>query len=170
MQKSKVKFKIQNFQKGFTLIEASHSYCDYWSFVGNTFANFVGVRQERDAQRKSDLRQIQAALELYRADVGSYKDANGSMLSDPDGCPGSSALSYGTVVYMKMIPCDPTLHPYYNESWNGEYQYKRPNPSSYSIYACIENQNDSDSNIFPDSGYTANICSGDRKAYWLYNP
>ena len=169
MQKSKVKFKIQNFQKGFTLIELLIVIAIIGVLSAILFANFVGVRQRaRDAQRKSDLRQIQAALEIYRSDVGSYPNKSG-MLSEL-GCPESSALSYGTVVYMKMIPCDPTPHPYYNESWNGEYQFTRINPSSYSIYACIENQNDSDSNIFPDSGDTANICSGDRKAYWLYNP
>lgn len=63
------KFFKTGFSKGFTLIELLVVLVIIASLATLLTANFVGVRQRgRDAQRKSDLRQIQSAFELYRAD------------------------------------------------------------------------------------------------------
>ncbi|KUK79544.1 MAG: fimbrial protein pilin [Microgenomates bacterium 39_7] len=56
-------------------------------------------RNSRDAKRLSDVEQIRAALEMYRADNGSYP---GSI-----DLSGSGELSSGTNVYMSPIPQDP---------------------------------------------------------------
>src|SRR5689334_12449343 len=57
------------------------------------------LKRGRDAQRKADIRQIQTALELYRADVGSY----------PAAIPGcGSPFTNGDTTYLTKMPCDPT--------------------------------------------------------------
>lgn len=159
--------------KGFTLIELLIVIVIIGVLSAMLMANFVGVRQRaRDAQRKSDLRQIQSALELYRSDVGNYPAANGSMLSTA-GCPTSSSLSYGGTVYMNKIPCDPVLNPYDNPGYAGEYQYTGiGSPATgYKIYACLENQNDSDPNVVAyNSSTNPNLCKSQGKSYNLTNP
>src|SRR3990167_9460895 len=59
--------------RGFTLIELLVVIAIVGLMSGFLVANFIGIKQRaRDGQRKSDLRQIQAALELYRSDNASY--------------------------------------------------------------------------------------------------
>lgn len=177
----KEKFKYKLYAKrytlktsiGFTLIELLIVIAIIGILSAILMANFVGVRQRaRDAQRKSDLRQIQSALELYRSDVGSYPSPNGSMLSTA-GCPTSSSLSYGGTVYMNKIPCDPVTNPYDNPSYAGEYQYSVTGspPTAYKLYACLENQNDSDPNVLAYNVSTnPNLCKSQGKSYNLTNP
>ena len=66
---------------GFTLIELLVAIGIIGILASFLLANFVGVRQRaRDGVRKSDLRQMQSALEMYRADQGQYKLPNGTAL------------------------------------------------------------------------------------------
>jgi general secretion pathway protein G len=130
--KKKLKFRIKNSEseKGFTLIELLIVVVIIGILATLLMTNFVGIRQRgRDAQRKSDLRQIQASLELYRADQGKY----------PDTVPScNSPLEVASSVYMQKIPCDPfaPTDPYY-------YNYiTLDNGTTYSITACLENLND----------------------------
>ena len=89
--------------RGFTLIELLVAISIIGVLSSFLLANFVGVRQRaRDGVRKSDLRQIQSALELYRSDKGTYPSSLppcGSPLQDTSTPP---------VVYMQKIPCDPS--------------------------------------------------------------
>ena len=81
----------------------------------------------RDAQRKSDLSQIQRALEMYYNDKGYYPDelpAGGSEWRDPEVVDGA--------LYMKALPEDPR---------GGDYCYESDG-SSYQLYAKLENAND----------------------------
>ena len=65
--------KIYNSKKGFTLIELLVVIGIIGILSGLLMANFIGVRQRsRDGTRKSNLSQIQSAVELYRSDQGSY--------------------------------------------------------------------------------------------------
>ena len=94
-------------------------YSNYWNFSNNFFANYLGVRQRaRDSQRKSNLRQIQAALELYR--YGQELILFGTYGLYPANCPTSGPLVGGTETYMKNIPCDSKGISYYN---SGNYYY-----------------------------------------------
>lgn len=94
--------------------------------------NFIGVRQRaRDAQRKADIRQMQAALEMYRADQGAYP-------STLPSCKNAFTSPDGTVVYMSTIPCDPLYPNYYS---SGNYSYSSQG-GGYSLIACLENTND----------------------------
>lgn len=118
-------------QKGFTLIELLIVVAIIGILSTLLMSNFIGVRQRaRDGQRKADLSQMQAALEQYRADVGSYP-------SSVPSCGGQVANA--GVIYMQKIPCDPSGGTYYN---SGSY-YFYGSGSSYTITACLENTNDS---------------------------
>lgn len=133
--KRNFKFSIFNFQfkqKGFTLIELLIVIAIIGILSTVLMVNFIGIRERaRDAKRKSDLRQIQQALELYKSDVGSYPPQ--SAIDNTCGGP----LSNGNTTYMSKIPADPST---------GCYRYENPgeNGSPYTLYACLENSSDSD--------------------------
>jgi general secretion pathway protein G len=151
-------FNLKRQQKGFTLIELLVVIVIIGILSSFLLANFVGIKQRaRDGTRKSDLRQIQAALELYRSDQGAYPLTAGFL-----GC--NNALASGNVTYMAKIPCDPTN--------TGKYVYGyASNGSTYDLAACLENVNDSqrDNPINPTH---ASDCDGGTTnwSYTLHNP
>lgn len=129
-------------KRGFTLIELLIVISIIGVLASLLMANFIGVRQRaRDAQRKADLRQLQASLELYRADIGSYPATEsfiaGSCLGYPDCNEETSTI------YMQQIPKDPMGD---SQSYNsGDYCYDDLDSvgTKYYILACLENSNDS---------------------------
>ncbi len=143
-----------SFQKGFTLIELLVAISIIGILSSFLLANFVGVRQRaRDGVRKSDLRQIQSALELYRSDQGSYP-------TSLPACKLPLQNSPPTVTYMQKIPCDPS-------SGAAVYTYSvGAGNTTYSLIACLENANDSqkDSSVASACTSTTNI------SYTLTNP
>lgn len=123
-------------KSGFTLIELVVVIAIISILTALLSVNFVSIRQRgRDAQRKSDLRQIQSALELYRSDQGGY----------PASITCGVALASGTTTYMQKIPCDPSGTSY---SYNGGAYYYNYSSSTatYLMGACLENANDKDTN------------------------
>ena len=119
-------------EKGFTLIELLIVIAMIGVLSTILMVNFVGIRERaRDARRKNELRQIQAALEIYRSDIGSYPASLSSC-----GSPFTSLD--GSATYMTKLPCDPL---------NGSYTYTyNPANGTYSLYGCLENRNDSEKN------------------------
>lgn len=90
-------------QHGFTFIEILVSVTIIAVLLAIGVASYASVnRNARDAKRKSDLEQIRAALEQYRADNGSYP-ATGWQLSTS----GSSWLTGLVPTYMDAVPVDP---------------------------------------------------------------
>lgn len=148
--------KRQWSSQGFTLIELLVVIAIISVLAGLLVANFVGVRQRgRDAQRKSDLRQIQSALELYRADNGNYPATLYST-----SCPTSGPFSYNSATYMQKVPCDP------REETDYVFSYTL---NTYTIYACLENANDQDRDA--DDGQAGDLCtSAGVVSYTLTNP
>jgi general secretion pathway protein G len=154
MQNSKLKFKVQNFNRGFTLIELLVVIVILGLLTAFLVANFVGVKQRaRDGQRKSDLRNIQAALEIYRSDTGSYADSLPNC-GDP--------WAVGGEVYMQTVPCDPLESPPYPQ-----YKYTFTN-GSYVLIGCLENTNDSQKDI--GSSSPCDTANWTNWSYTLKNP
>ena len=137
-------------KKGFTLIELLVVISIIAILSALLMANFIGVRQRsRDATRKSDLQNIRQALELYRADQGSYPAAI--------ACSGTLADPLdANVVYMADVPCDPTS----GSSSTTGYSYALGGNGSYTLSACIENAADSDNTISSCSASSDPCCSG----------
>lgn len=123
--------RIQNFYTGFTLIELLIVISILGVLATLGFQSFTASQKKaRDAQRKSDLNQIQKALELYKMDQEpwEYPDNDNWIVDLEDGD------------YMKEVPIDPLL-----DSWGWPaYNYIRSDDLEYDLYACLENENDSD--------------------------
>lgn len=142
MKKSKIKSQKSRIQRGFTLIELLIVVAIIGILSTLIMVNFIGIRQRaRDAQRKSNLRQIQSALELYRSDIGSYPAASlancGTSLGNSPTC---------TTIYMQKIPDDPLN--------SGQYVYTYlPSGSTFYLYSCLENINDSQKDTSNNSVY-----------------
>ena len=152
MKKSFIKF-INN-DEGFTLIELLIVLAIIGVLASFLLANLISVKaRARDAERKSDLRQLQAAFELYRSDQGTYPAAPlpacGNQLQAPSG--GS--------VYMQKIPCDPLN--------NGAYTYTQTGGGTgYTLLTCLENVNDSQK----DKANSAPCTGTSNWSYTLTNP
>ncbi len=141
---------------GFTLIELLIVVSIIGVLATLLMTNFIGIRQRaRDAQRKGDLKQIQSALELYRADQGGYPlTASFPVcgLSLTGGSPQST--------YMQKIPCDPLN--------SGQYIYTYlSNGTTYNLYSCLENISDSQK----DSTNNSTYCDGTNNwSFTVQNP
>lgn len=140
-----------SFRKGFTLIELLVVIAVIGLLTSFLVANFVGVRERaRDGQRKSDLRNIQAALEIYRSDNGAYP-------SSISTC-GSTWTEAGAV-YMQTVPCDPLN----TSPFTYEYTYT-PVDGTYKLIACLENASDPQRDASNDSKCTTGV------SFTLKNP
>ncbi|RJQ37117.1 prepilin-type N-terminal cleavage/methylation domain-containing protein [Candidatus Microgenomates bacterium] len=148
-----LKFKIKNSCDGFTLIELLIVIVIIGILSTFLMANFIGIRQRaRDSQRKSDIRQIQSALEMYRADQGTYP------LSASFSPCDSPFTSGNSVTYMQKIPCDPIDR-------TSSYVYTS-NGATYSIVACLENSNDQE--LDKDGSNNPISCTGSSSNRWQY--
>lgn len=152
-------------RKGFTLIELLVVIAIISILASFIMANFVGIRQRgRDGERKSDLRQIQAALEIYRSDNSNYP-TSGSWPSCGD------PLTDGSANYMEKIPCDPIDGAWYS------YTATPDNPcdnstticSGYTLHACLENAADPDKDD-TDGGSGDKCPDADRVSFTVTNP
>ncbi|MCL4354332.1 prepilin-type N-terminal cleavage/methylation domain-containing protein [Patescibacteria group bacterium] len=137
-------FKIFRKKDAFTLIELLIVIAIIGVLAALLMANFIGVRQRsRDSQRKSDMRQIQSALELYRADESSYPAA---LPACGDPLTGATTSN----VYIQKLPCDPVSGDTYSYTTTGT------PPMSYVLIACLENVNDSQK----DTSNDPSACTG----------
>ena len=156
-------FKNHQFKKGFTLIELLIVIAIVGVLATLLMVNFVGVRQRaRDAQRKSDLRQMQSALEIYRADNSSYPaSGNGNGLF-PTTCGNSFVDLNNSITYMQKVPCDPlnTSPNVYTYTPVGTAPYLK-----YQIVACLENVNDSQKDPVNNAS-----CGSSNWSYTINNP
>ena len=155
-------YMFRNFKKdkGFTLVELLVVIAIISILASLLLANFVGLRQRaRDAQRKSDLEQIRSALELYRADNGSYPTTSGGWAVSTQGDTWIPGLS---PQYIKKVPTDP-INTGTNAQTAGNYiyQYISDNQcgltpgNEYALATRFENGSDSAGG----NAYTYGTCS-----------
>lgn len=124
--------------KGFTLIELLVVIFIIALLATLLMANLAGIRgRGRDAQRKSDINQIQKALELYKN--------NQSPPVYPPTASWSGYLTSGSNPVMRAVPQDPNYAASV-PTWPN-YSYTRdPNMTgdnlTYRLIACLENASD----------------------------
>ncbi|MBI4078675.1 MAG: prepilin-type N-terminal cleavage/methylation domain-containing protein [Candidatus Levybacteria bacterium] len=148
-------FKFQ-ISKGFTLIELLVVISIIGILTSIVAVNLQVVRQRtRDAQRKSDLKQIQSALELIRADHGCYPNSLCSGANSFPACGNALKDTSQTIIYMQKIPCDPL------DASN--YSYGSPLGLTYTLTACLENTADPEKD-------TSVTCPSGRIGYKVINP
>lgn len=123
------------------------------------------LRRGRDNRRKSDLRNVASALEIYFNDKGVYPTSNAS--GQMVGCGAGDLLvcSWGgefkdknSTLYMSLTPKDPTdKYKYYYSS----------TASKFKIYAKLENTNDEGSGV-KQAGYAATNCAASGSTLCTY--
>lgn len=117
-------------KRGFTLVELLIVMAIIGVLASLAVGNFMTAQMRgRDAQRKSDLKQISHALELYYADHGQYPAVNlvtaGTEFTD------------GKTTYFKVIPDDPL------SNYNYVYRLVPSSPTQkYQLFAYLENTKD----------------------------
>ena len=116
-------------QKAFTLVELLIVMSIIGVLAAIGLGSFTTAQMRgRDAERKSDLKQISHSLELYYGDHNSY----------PASITFGAVLTDGKTTYFKILPQDPT---------NGQsYTYTLVNGSNqkYKLFAHLENAQDKD--------------------------
>lgn len=120
--------------------------------------NYMQVRvKSRDVRRKSDLKAIQKALELYKLGQTRPVYPTGSLTA-------CGLLSDSGVDYMKVIPQDPLAQcPTVTSSY---FYVPAVDFASYTLSACLENPNDPEKATSCPGGFT---CSSGQ-CYQLTEP
>jgi len=136
--------KLKNNPSGFTLVELLVVISILGILATIALTSFRSSQARgRDAERKSDLKQLSSSLELYYSDYGKYPDSNAGKIA---GCPsttqttcswGTGDFTDGKTVYFKALPKDPldTNTYYYRIVDSGTNQ-------KYQLFAYLENTQD----------------------------
>lgn len=137
-------------RQGFTLVELLIVMTILAVLVSVGLVSFRSSQfRSRDAQRKSDLKQIASSLELFYSDYGKYPDGTTGSV---DACPYNSGAGTGTTcawgtseftdaksIYFKVLPKDPnTGYSYYYRVVDS------PSNQKYQLFAAMENSEDRD--------------------------
>jgi general secretion pathway protein G len=151
---------------GFTLIELLVVIAIIGTLSALLLPNFMSARERaRDTQRKSDIKQIQKALELYKLDQN--PPAYPTLLPDP----GTNWTNGGTSSYFSKFPGDPK-----NRSGSGTtdpYYFKLGvDGLTYQLGTCIENQADTVGEACPGdfAAVTKYDCTSPQKCYLVTEP
>ena len=130
---------------GFSLIEILIAVAIMAILVSVLAPNLLGVRMRaRDGRRKSNLAEIQKAMELYKMDQNPQTYPNTGFLEfiPCNTCWSSEADCTGNI-YMRKTPCDPADDSPYI------YYLNTDDNLMYALSACLENQSDQDKDTDP---------------------
>lgn len=130
---------IKEKRAGFTLIELLVVVSLIGVLATLVLANLNAARQRgRDAQRKSDLRNIQTALRLFYNDYGRYPTGAANIVGCGAGgtgfCIWGDPFETDDHTYMSTLPTDPLP--------NIDYNYVQIDADNYTLTACLENPSD----------------------------
>ena len=109
-------------KKGFTLMEILIAIAIIAILTAIGIVSYGSInRGARNAKRKSDIGQIQSALELYRSDFGYYPAINVSNLDDATNLENNADF----ITYLTVVPTDPRDNAYLYQamSLNGGQYY-----------------------------------------------
>lgn len=151
--------KFKQSQRGFTFMEIMIVMVLLGILVTMVTGSFTSSsRRGRDNRRKSDLHNIQTALEAYMSDKGVYPESSvdgeivGCGFSGSEICGwGMAFVDQNDTVYMVKLPDDPV---------SAQRYYYVSTPTSYYLYAKLENIHD-DGDGVNQSGYSGIICNTD---------
>jgi prepilin-type N-terminal cleavage/methylation domain-containing protein len=136
-----------NKKNGFTLVELLIVIAIIGIITVIASSSFVSAQKKsRDASRKSNLKSLSDALNMYYADFGSFPSQ--SLIDFDHG----GQLASGSVVYMKKIPTETT------KAVKQFYYQVSPTGKSFRLYANLENSDDKDCLSCPDYPVTGGCC------------
>lgn len=159
--------------RGFTLIELLVTIAIIGLLATFLIPNYIEARvRARDAQRKSDLRTIQTALEAYQNDHGEYPDA------PSDESYVDTALQAALVPrYMRQLPHDPLEN---DADVNARYNYDNVpfgtcgfggTTDTYRLFAWLENVEDNQgTDECGDKNNKTLSSTGNRLIYTVISP
>jgi len=159
----RLRFTTSHTFLGFSLVELLVTVSIISILIAIGIASYSTInKQSRDAKRKSDLEQIRAALEMYRADNGFYPTANGAnWISASD--PAVGLITPLVPTYIAGIPRDPKST---DPSAGQNYMYLAKNAVSGVYYGyCVSAQMESEN---PEDTCTDTLPTG--HTYGLKNP
>ncbi len=152
--------------RGFTLMEILIAMAIIGILASVGFGSYIrSLKKGRDAQRKSDLNQVQSALEAYMSDFQVYPGCNseGKIVGCSDGdadCDWGDSFVRNvgdtTKTYMSRLPEDPVSGADYVYVSDGD---------KYQLFSVLENDQDPD---YVDS-YTT-VCGEEACKYGVPSP
>lgn len=109
------------------------------------------IQKAQDAKRKSDLSQIQKALETFYQDVGKYpkSDSNYRIIDLGGNSVAWGSITTGFQPYMATLPKDPSSSKTY-------VYFSSTDGQTYYLYANLDRQKDDPQACFP-TGYCSSM-------------
>lgn len=148
---------IKQFRFGFTLIELLVVISIIAILVAAATVSWTQAQKKaRDGKRKSDLKSLQQAFELYFEENNSYPADNGSgQIQCHDNTTTPTIITWGTSftcnftsgarTYMNSIPNDPQgINSYFYEAFFSKTVNGKDIYLTYQLNAALENPNDPD--------------------------
>ncbi len=137
--------KNLKFKNGFTLVELMVTVSIIAILSAIIYASFDQARaQARDKARMSSLKEVQLALEVYKAQNGSYPVAGCSAADFAGPGPGTSGFTQCTNYIVGLVPdfIDklPTDPRFENDSNRGFYYQSDGNSYKFMSYDAVETQ------------------------------